>query len=242
MKASIRGAILGLILVISCPVIAYAQRPLTVAATYQAELGANGYGFEFTPSLRPLPSGLTLTAPDGTVFQNGPGTPLLRVGSLTLNDLTTRFAGEWTINDTTRLFRFSIDADTLSTFPTTTTQILSPPSGSRLGYLFDVSAPDGDFIRLSRDDVSYWDRLPSVNLYGARLRLATEARAIDAIGTRFLAPDVIPNSGHRYSVEVLRGNLSPPVTWTVGVFVPEPSTIALTSLALLSLAALRRRK
>lgn len=254
MKTFLTRAILGVVLAACCSTFASAQVPLLV--TYRADLGADGYGIEILdkyvhPSLR---SGVNLTAPDGTVFPIGHDTTPVRVDSLTLSELTTRFTGDWTITDNWNLpvgtpaqhHRFSLDAAALTSFPLTTPQILSPPDGARLAYYFDVSstnfsAPSHTDILLSQDNIRYWHSLPTVYLYGAGLRGAVEARAMSFNFTTIGVTPLGASPAHLFYVNVFRGNFSAPKTWTVGVFVPEPSAIALTSIGLLGLAALRRR-
>lgn len=257
MKADRSIAIIGVILVACLSEIASAQslpRAIRLLVSYKSEMGANGYGLEFFDGGVHFSSGVSITAPDGTVFQNGPGTPFVGVGSLTLSELTTRFAGDWTINDNwnlpvgapTQHHRFSIDAPALSAFPSTTPEILSPTSGALLPYDFEVLLSSIGAMLLVGDNFQYSLNVPYLMPYvDVRPIPAVYPKVVEARASFFLpltinVTPIEPSPTHRFSIPGGLRSFSAPVTWTIGV--PEPSTIALTSFVLLNLAALRRRK
>lgn len=257
MKAYLSRAITGVILVACLSEFASAQsmpRAIRLLVSHKSEMGANGYGLEFYDGGAHFSSGVSITAPDGTVFQNGPGTPFVGVGSLTLSELTTRFAGDWTINDNwnlpvgapTQHHRFSIDAPALSGFPATTPEILSPSNGAQLPYDFEVSLTSSGLMSLVGDNFQYSLNVPYVMPYidvrpiPAAYPKVVEARASSFLPLTINVTPLEPSPAHRFSIPGGLRNFSAPVTWTIGV--PEPSALALSSVVLLSLTAFRRRR
>ena len=256
MKVFIWQSLLVAVTIASLTTLSAAQSTLPISETIflgvsnRADLGTNGFDIRISGNLDFLP-GVSLTAPDGTIFKNyGPGRTSMNIESLTLNQITDRFAGEWIINDdrnfptgvSSQHHRFSLSALDLSTFPPTTPQIISPAEGARLPVEFDVVRTGSGGISLSGDYTHFATSSTHVDLrYMSRLLPeVVEARTWSSVSTTTSADPLDVSPVRQFRIAVSKLNLSPPVSWTVGL--PEPSTIALGSVAPLSLAALRRRK
>lgn len=256
LKAFIRRFFLGAVVVTCLATFSAAQSAppvselITLSVSHRADLGANGFDIRISGDLDFL-FGVSVTAPDGTVFKNyGPGTPLMSIGSLTLNQITARFAGEWIINDARNLppgvptqhHRFSLSALDLSTFPLTTPQIVSPPDGALLPAEFDVVRTGSGGVSLSGDNIRYGINGTHVDLSfrGRHLPEVVEARTWSSVSISINATPLDASPVRQFRIPVFKSNLSTPVTWTIGV--PEPSSAAMVSLAMVGVAAFRRLK
>ena len=179
-------------------------------------------------------------APDGTEFEDRQ-----YVSGLSISDLTSRFLGEWTINVGSLDFpvmpeRYtvlinSLELDNFAAVPA----ILSPPDGARLPAEFPIRQT-GDIHVMESMNFRRSSSDPNVDLSSHAKSFPISVTAWSATSVNLPLGNATTEESYTYVIRATKRTFSPPVTWTVGV--PEPSTLGLASLALLSLASLRRRE
>jgi len=220
---------------------------VNILVEYRPDRGAASFSVHFT-SLH-LGTDVTLTAPDGTLFERYPKIPLSAV-NLTEAELTSRFAGAWTINDSWQLpagtptqhHQFTIAASVLTTLQPVP-QLISPPDGAHLPAEFDMVHTGAAYSLLINGGSPGSGNLNHINLspFSKYFPLVVEGRSWNSKGVDLGdATPLDPSPLKTIRVGVGGRSFSAPHTWVVGV--PEPSTLALGSVALLSLVALRRRE
>lgn len=196
---------------------------------------------------------LALTAPDGTVFTSSDGRQLIDLGGLTLSELTSRFAGAWTINDdwnlpvgaATQHHQFTITAAQLSTFPQTPT-VISPLENAivppRFSFVGGTSSTG--WIVESGFPIEFIFPNPLKQIHAllapGELQRTMELRASlnnFAVGRPVTALSADPT--HEFHVRLIQQSQSE--LRTVTVVVPEPAAIALLGAAAISGGVVRRR-
>ena len=198
---------------------------------------------------------MTIEAPDGTIFAAVPEYGVIHheLHNLTVTDVN-RFIGTWTINDLQGLpngvapqkHTFNVRRSVLTSFPLPS--IISPAEGAILPPIFKVRTSNGGLNLLTPEDkgsleaLSYSSPVERTYQYlfnPGVTEAEIEARAINQ--SIFISGANAPEQANRsFKVWTIKDIYSPPSTFTVRV--PEPSTLATGSVALISLVALRRRK
>jgi hypothetical protein len=222
--------------------------PAVLEVTKTPTGAPNNYEFDAFAFL-----GASMVAPDGTLFTQSTA----KLVGLSATDLTTRFAGQWTINDTQDLqpgvieqHRFNLNASALVNDFAPNPQMISPADGAILPPVFEVRWQDGnpngsgfqtrglspfDFTRLGDDH------------YRLSVKLAPGEQQRDGIFTAAgnrttflpLATPVTPNPIRRFDPHVQRTSVSLPRSFTV--IVPEPASGVLAALAAVLIGRRQRR-
>jgi hypothetical protein len=238
-------------LMVMSPAVAMSQVftwPAVLGVTKKPTGAPNNYEFDAFAFL-----GASMVAPDGTVFTQS--TPTL-VG-LSATDLTTRFAGQWTINDTEDLppgvieqHRFNLSAAALVNDFAPNPQMITPADGAVLPPVFEVRWQDGDpngsgfqtrglspfdFTRLGDDHY----RLSVKFAPGEDQKVGVFSAASNRNTFLPLATPVTPNPIRRFDPYVQRSSISLPRSFTV--IVPEPASGVLAALAAALIGRRNRR-
>ncbi|WP_428305742.1 hypothetical protein [Lacipirellula sp.] len=224
------------------------QQPVYIGVTRQAgsiwsyRLNASAFGFTL---------GVSLTAPDGTVFESTPTRRLYEVDNLTASELTSRFAGKWTVNDAwdlppgaaTQLHSFNITTAQLSTFPATP-GISSPAPNAIVPAVFNVVS-GGNGLRITGGPVEFLTFNGSIKPLKVLFTPGEQQREIGirATSQNYMQLGNIPapttNPTHRFRLVLTQNSESAPRYVTA--VVPEPMSLTLASAGMLALATLRRR-
>ena len=133
-------------LIAACSSSAWAQtlrQPVYIDVTRRTDAGGL---IQFSALSFGGTQGVSLTAPDGTVFEQSASHVLTLIEGLSASEVTSRFAGAWTINDSwnlppgalPQLHQFTISAAQLSTFPSYPA-IISPTAGATVPEIFTFS-------------------------------------------------------------------------------------------------------
>lgn len=253
MKAILRAALCAIILAAStsCSFGQGLFNLITVSTDYYPDRGEAPYDFRVT--LLGSNEQATLTAPDGTLFEQLPGKLSLShtITGLTQTDLS-RFVGEWSIDDSLGLpsgaspqkHIFNVSVSDMLASPVTP-HIVSPEDGAVVPLLFTIKTSHGG-VSVSgagvwlepRVDPTAGGHTFAVSLLPGFTEGTVVARASNQDNTQRSA--VAPGGANRrFTVWTIRDTYSPPSTWTVTV--PEPATAVMAFGGFVALAGLRRR-
>lgn len=190
-----------------------------------------------------------LTAPDGTIFNDGNTS----VAGLTIDQVAARFVGTWTIADTYRIptgsppemHSFSLAASYLSPFPDFPT-LAYPQDGAIVPPVFEVSPGELGTSVVITGPVKSVKPLPGdggqitvefpPGIQQQQIGLLARRSNEQTLG--YASPQQ-SNPTNVFQVHLWRQSES---SYSVTSIIPEPSPIVLSGLGLLALAALRRRK
>jgi hypothetical protein len=212
--------------------------------------GGGTYGLEaYWDIVQPS---ITLTSPDGTIFGSTIDRQFIDVGNLTVSELTSRFAGVWTVNDnwdlpsgaTTQQHQFTLTTAQLTTFLPTPT-IVSPVENATVPPRFNLELGNGgngwsietgfpfEFIFPNPNREIHALLAPGETQREVSLRSNRQTTVVEN-GTPLSA-----NPAHDFQVLLVQRSQS--ALRTVTVVVPEPTAMALIGAGVLALAVLRRR-
>lgn len=233
-----------------------AQTTSTAINMFLSRHPENGGRFVLEADWDVVQPAISLTAPDGTIFGSTTDRKFIDVKDLTASELNSRFAGVWTVNDNwelpsgapTQRHQFTLTAAQLSTFAPTPT-VISPVENATVPPRFSMEFGNGGngWRVESGFPLEFIFPNPNRELH-ALLAPGETQREVSFRSIRSNVPDfaivkgtpLAPNSAHDFRVRLVQWSQS--ALRTVTVVIPEPSTIALSGLAFVGLAALRRRK
>jgi hypothetical protein len=225
------------------------SQPVYIGVTRRPDAGGP---FQLRASAFGFSLGVTLTAPDGTVFESSPSRRLYEVENLTASELTSRFAGQWTVNDAwnlppgaaTQLHSFNITTAQLSTFPATP-GIASPAPNAIVPPIFNIVSGGGG-LGISGGPVEFLSsngpntQVKVLFAPGERQRVI----GIRASSQNYMRLGNIPTSTtnpvHRFRLVLTQNSES--AQRTVTAVIPEPSTLVLAGVGMVGATFLRRRK
>lgn len=213
--------------------------------------GGGTYGLEaYWDIVQPS---ITLTSPDGTTFGSTIDRQFIDVGNLTASELTSRFAGVWTVNDnwdlpsgaTTQQHQFTLTTAQLTTFLPTPT-VVSPTENATVPPRFNLELGNGGngFSVETGSPMEFIFPNPNLEIHAllAPGETQREVTLRSNSQTTVFEKSVPQSANPAHDFHVLLVRRSQSALRTVTVVVPEPTAIALTSAGVVALAALRRRK
>lgn len=245
------------LLCVSCSALLLASVPvaaqtLTWPALVSVHKNASGAPNNFEVSAASISLDGFLVAPDGTIF-SGLGEPIT---GLSQTDVTTRFAGEWVINDQenlplgeTQQHLFTVPSSSLIISSDSFPVVDSPTEGATVPPVFRVKWRDFDegtsfsirgahlseVTHIGEDHVQF-----RAMFQPGELVKAMSFTAFAADTTRLpRATSLSANPTSRFDPSVQRVIASLPRDFFV--VIPEPSTLALAASTLFALSLIRRR-
>lgn len=252
---TLRCALLGVLSVAPISIACAQLNPsVTVYVKYYPDRAPTPY--DFGVRLLAFNESVTIKAPDGTLFETPPDSNFNwhDFEDLTATDLN-RYLGLWTINDSQGLpsgsapqqHTFSVSRSDLTNHPPLP-YVISPTDGSVVPPVFEVKTSHGGFSLRGIGGSGRIESLATPPVGGGPLRYRFDPGVTEAVlALRAANQDVDirtaaapPRANRRFSVWKVNDIYSAPSTFTVAI--PEPTTLTIGCLAILSLAALRRRK